>query len=254
MRDHDLDHELAPSRREAARRPESETAVGVSRAIEGGNPAALGPGGFLHLQRAAGNAGVAALVQREAEESPVKDVIGSSGTPLDRDTRALMESRLGHDFGDVQVHTGSTASESARSVQAHAYTVGNHVVFGEGRYAPGTEEGNRTLAHELTHVVQQRNGPVDGTPAAGGIKLSDPSDRFEREADSTAARAMSAPGPVAAATGAAGPALQRDEDDAALQATALQRQAAPEEEEEPVQTLAVQREAAPEEEQEEPPA
>ena len=57
-------------------------------------------------------------------------------------------------------------------------------------------QGKTTLAHELTHVVQQRSGPVDGTPAAGGIRVSDPSDRFEREAAATAERAVSAPAPV----------------------------------------------------------
>ena len=253
MRDHDLDHEGAPSRREPLRRPETDAAIGVSRAIQGGNPAALGPNGFLHLQRAAGNAGVAALVQREPDESPVKEVVASSGTPLDSATRARMEDHLGHDFGDVQVHSDAKASASAQSVQAHAYTVGNHIVFGEGRYAPDTQEGQRTLAHELTHVVQQRSGPVDGTPAAGGIKVSSPSDRFEREAESTADRVMSSSGATPLATPPApAPAVQREEDAAAVQSTAVQREATEEEEE--VQSSAIQREEAPEEELEEGPA
>jgi hypothetical protein len=103
-----------------------------------------------------------------------------------------MESALGHDFGDVRVHTDAAAAGSARAVQAQAYTVGSHVVFGEGRYQPGSTEGRRTLAHELTHVVQQRQGPVDGTPLArsagdtGGLQVSDPGDPFEREAEAVA--------------------------------------------------------------------
>ena len=104
-----------------------------------------------------------------------------------------MEDRFGHDFGDVRVHTDTRASESARAVQAHAYTVGSDMVFQSDRYSPNSSEGQHMLAHELTHVVQQRSGPVDGTPAGGGVRISDPSDRFEREAEATADRAMSGP-------------------------------------------------------------
>src|SRR5207245_2550389 len=85
-----------------------------------------------------------------------------------------------------RVHSEASSAQSARSVNALAYTVGRDIVFGAGQYAPGTDRGGRILAHELTHVVQQRSGPVDGTPARGGTSLSDPSDRFEREADGIA--------------------------------------------------------------------
>ena len=67
-------------------------------------------------------------------------------------------------------------------MSAHAYTVGSNIVFQRGAYDPGSTGGQTLLAHELTHVVQQRSGPVDGTPAAGGVSVSDPSDRFEVEA------------------------------------------------------------------------
>jgi outer membrane protein OmpA-like peptidoglycan-associated protein len=70
-----------------------------------------------------------------------------------------MESRLGHDFGRVRVHTGPRAAESARSIDARAYTAGRDVVFDSGTYRPGTSAGKRLLAHELTHVVQQRDAP-----------------------------------------------------------------------------------------------
>ncbi|MCA8975777.1 MAG: DUF4157 domain-containing protein, partial [Planctomycetes bacterium] len=80
---------------------------------------------------------------------------GSTGRPLPTATRAFMESRFGHDFSRVRVHTDSTADRSARASSAQAYTVGHDVVFGAGRYAPDTREGRRLLAHELTHVVQQ---------------------------------------------------------------------------------------------------
>jgi hypothetical protein len=66
-----------------------------------------------------------------------------------------MEPRFGHDFGRVRVHTNTKAADSARAVNADAYTVGRDVVFGAGRFTPGTSEGRRLLAHELTHVVQQ---------------------------------------------------------------------------------------------------
>jgi hypothetical protein len=85
----------------------------------------------------------------------VHDALRTSGRPLDRPTRALMEPRFGHDFGNVSVHTDARAAESARAVGALAYTVGSHVVFGEGRFDPRSTGGQRLLAHELTHVVQQ---------------------------------------------------------------------------------------------------
>lgn len=66
-----------------------------------------------------------------------------------------MESRFGHDFSNVQVHTDRRAAESAQAVDARAYTVGSHIVFGPGRYAPETDSGQRLIAHELTHVIQQ---------------------------------------------------------------------------------------------------
>ncbi|MBD1836286.1 DUF4157 domain-containing protein [Cyanobacteria bacterium FACHB-472] len=93
----------------------------------------------------------------ESAEVPsiVHEVIRSPGQPLDLTTRAFMESRFNHDFGGVRVHTNAKAVESALAVSAKAYTVKNNVVFGEGNYAPTTQEGKQRLAHELTHVVQQ---------------------------------------------------------------------------------------------------
>lgn len=264
MREHDVDLDGAVGARSHEREhlQEHEVPSGreVGRGIESGRPDALGPGGLLHLQQTAGNSGVSALVaQRSAahyagdghdhenegdhegggaagagagqERSPVTDVVGSSGRPLDPDVRSSMESAMGHDFSDVQVHSDGQAAASAQSVQAQAYTVGNHVVFGEGRYQPETPEGRRTLAHELTHVVQQRQGPVDGTPAAGGIKISDPSDRFEREAESVADRVVSAPASEPAPVSGGPAAVQRHEEPSAEEAP-VQRQAAPEEEKE----------------------
>ena len=77
-----------------------------------------------------------------------------SGRPLDPDTRAFFEPRFGTDFSHVRVHTDALAAESARAFTARAYTVGRDLVFGAGQYAPRSNEGQRLLSHELTHVVQ----------------------------------------------------------------------------------------------------
>lgn len=100
-------------------------------------------------------AGPEAAGQTEAPAS-VRETLRSSGRPLDPATRAFMEPRFGADFSGVRVHTGSRAARSAQEVNALAYTVGRDLVFAPGRYSPGTESGRRLLAHELTHVVQQR--------------------------------------------------------------------------------------------------
>jgi hypothetical protein len=91
----------------------------------------------------------------------VRQVLAAPGQMLDGATRESMEGRFGCDFSHVRVHSDGAAAESARRVDAHAYTVGRHVVFGEGRYAPGTQDGRRLIAHELTHVLQQ-SGRANG--------------------------------------------------------------------------------------------
>jgi hypothetical protein len=207
------------------------------------------PDAVTELQRTVGNAAVAQLLQdgddRQGEQSPVLDVVGRGGEPLDAKTRPGMEQALGADLSDVRVHTDSAAADSARAVQAHAYTVGDDIVFGSGQYQPETAGGQRMLAHELTHVVQQRSGPVAGTPTGDGISVSNPSDPFERAAEANADRIMSGgAGHEGASPGSGGGAsLQRSEE-------TLQRAGSPEEEEEPVQGAWVQREAGAEEEEE----
>jgi hypothetical protein len=152
----------------------------------------LSADGILRLQRSIGNAQVARLLStRQEGRSPVYAVLGrGGGQPLSPPTRQLMESRLGHDFSDVRVHCDGNAVDSARSVGAQAYTVGNDVVLGPGVSNLDSRDSHRLLAHELTHVVQQRSGEVSGRPAAGGIKLSDPGDPFEREAEQVAERVV----------------------------------------------------------------
>ena len=234
MRSHSHDVDEGRELRPKADRIESEDAGLMYRAAAAGRTDVLGPAGMLGLQRAVGNAGVAGVI--EEERSPVLDVVSSgSGAPLDKDTRTDMESRLGHDFGDVRVHTDSRAHDSAKAVNAHAYTVGSNIVFQRDKYDASSTDGRTMLAHELTHVVQQRKGPVEGTPTGGGIQVSDPSDRFEREAVSNAEHVMSTP--VTASP--SGPAVQRQADEeeqpeeAAVQGTFVQRaEGEPEEEEE----------------------
>lgn len=101
----------------------------------------------------------------------VQEALASSGQPLDAATRGLMESRFGHDFGHVRVHADARATESARQIDAAAYTSGSNIVFGAGRYAPGTPSGQRLIAHELAHVVQQT---AAGTAAAGQVVQRQP--------------------------------------------------------------------------------
>ncbi len=113
----------------------------------------------------------------------VHDVLRSPGQPLDAATRAFMEPRFGHDFSRVRVHTDAKAAEAARAVNALAYTVGRDVVFGAGQYRPGTGEGRRLVAHELTHVVQQKTSTVDDMQRAA---FSASSDASEQEADRVA--------------------------------------------------------------------
>jgi uncharacterized protein DUF4157 len=94
----------------------------------------------------------------ETASRVVEDVLHEPGQPLDAATRDFVEPRFGRRFGDVRVHTGAKAAESAAALKAFAYTVGANVVFGSGAYAPRAEAGRQLLAHELTHVIQQGGG------------------------------------------------------------------------------------------------
>ncbi|MFD7713610.1 DUF4157 domain-containing protein [Streptomyces sp. NPDC059785] len=175
-----------------------DSATPLNHAVASRSPQAI-----LALQRAAGNAAVAGLAaqeqhvhdagcghQQSVQRSSVDQVVRSSGSPLAAPVRQDMEARLGADFSDVRLHTDTVAQRSAAEVGARAYTSGNHVVIGAG----GGDQ--HTLAHELTHVIQQRKGPVAGTDHGNGVRISDPSDRFEREAEATAQRVMSGPAPA----------------------------------------------------------
>ncbi|GAA3165008.1 MULTISPECIES: DUF4157 domain-containing protein [Streptomyces] len=196
-----------PEAAKSRRAPAPRTAAGPVTAA--GAPAHP----LLALQHSAGNAAVVQLLRQagpagaqehrhgagcghdqgvpQVQRSRVHEVLRSSGRPLDEAVRGDMEARLGADFSDVRVHDDGAARASAAEVGARAYTSGSHVVLGAGGGDP------HTLAHELTHVIQQRQGPVAGTDHGDGLKVSDPSDRFEREAEANATRAMRGPAPQA---------------------------------------------------------
>lgn len=121
--------------------------------------------GSMSIQRTASGDSPA-----EAAPPIVHEVMRNPGQPLDAATRSFMEPRFGMDFGGVRVHTDAKASESARAVNALAYTVGCEIAFGSRQYAPSTPSGQRLLAHELAHVIQQGGGAPKtvsiGSPAA----------------------------------------------------------------------------------------
>jgi hypothetical protein len=103
------------------------------------------------------------------------------GEPLNGETRAMMEPRFGSDLSQVRLHTDSRAAESARSVNALAYTVGRDIVFGAGQYAPQTSAGQRLLAHELTHFIQQSSAAFQ--PMLQRACITDPECEPAKEGD-----------------------------------------------------------------------
>jgi Domain of unknown function (DUF4157) len=136
----------------------------------------------------------------------VHDVLRSHGEALDASTRAWTQQSFDHDFSGVRVHTDARAAESAAALQAHAYTVGDHIVFGHGGFVPHDQSGKRLIAHELAHVVQNRKHR-GANPAPQ--RVSDPDDVSEREAHAAAHHAV---GGDALRIGAApSAAVQRDD-------------------------------------------
>jgi hypothetical protein len=109
-----------------------------------------------------------------------------TGRPLDFQTRSFMESKMGHSFGKVKIHTDSYASKSAKNLNAHAYTKGNDVFFATDKYKPGTTEGKKLLAHELTHVAQNKNSSQNSLSRYQNYNVSSPDDASERYADKVA--------------------------------------------------------------------
>lgn len=146
-------------------------------------------GGLFALQRTAGNRAVDGLFNSDADSDGVgadssmppvtSDALKNRrGQPLDPNTRKFMEARFGTDFSQVRVHEGTEAGESARSVNAQAYTIGQDVVFDTGQYVPKTTNGRLLLAHELTHTLQQRR-QLQRSPLTQGIGRSNDPHEYE---------------------------------------------------------------------------
>lgn len=176
---------------ERDRPPQEEMHSGVSPAFSPEtSDADADPGSVLRLQQTAGNAAVSSMLAPSPGDL-VRSVVGSPGQPLDTSTRSFVESSLGQDASGVRVHQGSDAAAAAQSVDAELFASGSHLVAPSGLNVTTREGAFKTL-HEVHHIVnQQAKGPVDGTETADGLKISDPGDRFEREADEAAAQAVS---------------------------------------------------------------
>ncbi len=218
------------------------------------SPRAGRPGGEgSNVLSALGNARVARLLRsvslqrQEAGGGAVDDEVARSiqgkrgtGQGLDNAARRDLEPQFGEDFSDVRVHADSEADQLNKAVQAEAFTAGRDIFFRSGNYNPGSPAGRSLLAHELTHVVQQRDAPP-----ASELTVSSPSDASELEA-SAVAESMTGP----SAQPAASVARQAPPDEEEMQkSSSVERAAAPEEEELQM-SASVQREAAPPEEEE----
>ena len=152
----------------------------------------------------------------------INDVLEEEGQDLDESTRTFMESQLGHDFRRVRVHTNARAAESARAVNALAYTVGADIVFASGQYQPHTSSGHHLIAHELVHTLQQRDQPRD---TQAKLEIGEEGDELEREADRLAdqvlrrgfsgAAPQPPPPPPQLPASSVGPLIQRAPADAA---------------------------------------
>lgn len=178
MRSH---HSSASPRRQAAAAAggfmssrTTETGTGESRAVHGG----------LIQRKCAACAQQEEGVHRTAIAT-VQRVLAKSGSPMGEAERTTMESRFGHSFGGVRIHTDAESAQSAQALSARAYTVGNNIVFGKGEYRPHSAEGRQLLAHELVHTIQQggQAGAVQTSLRVGAIDSP-----AEREADMIAQR------------------------------------------------------------------
>jgi hypothetical protein len=137
------------------------------------------------LQRRAADVSGLATVDSH-EQNPIPS---GSGEPIDAGTREFMETRFHTDFSDVRIHTDVRAAQSAETFQSDAYTSGRHIYFAAGQYAPTTRRGQRLLAHELTHTIQQGNSaapPMVPAQAHQKVLISQPNDPLEHDAERAA--------------------------------------------------------------------
>jgi predicted deacylase len=155
--------------------------------------------------------GATSAAASDAQRAAIQTGVRGGGSPLDPASHGELGRRFGHDFSAVRIHRDGAAAASARSLGARAYTVGHDIVFGADAWAPHTIDGQRLLAHELTHVVQQVRAPRPSS-AQAALPVSQPGDPAEQEADRVAAvvtgAAGGAPG-IAPPIHAAPPSLAR---------------------------------------------
>lgn len=109
---------------------------------------------------------VSSQIPATGSSEPNQHSITHGGQPMDSATQGFFESHMGQDFGDVRIHHGARAAEMASSINARAFTLGNHIVMGEGEYNPSSLEGRWLLGHELTHVLQQQPDTIRREPAS----------------------------------------------------------------------------------------
>lgn len=170
------------------------------------------------MQHTHGNRAVQRFAQggtatRSAPEDDLASRIQSKaggGSGLDASVQRRLETGLGADLSGVRVHTDNEADHLAQQVDASAFTTGQDIFFRKGAYEPSSGSGLNLLAHEVTHTVQQSQGPVAGTPSAGGVAISDPSDSYEQQAEQVAGNltspaAIPAAGPAQSSTAGAAP-------------------------------------------------
>ncbi|MBV9210621.1 MAG: DUF4157 domain-containing protein [Acidobacteria bacterium] len=158
--------------------------------LSSGN-AQAGVGGRL-IQRKADCACGGGCPRCAAQGAPALDeALRQTGSPLDKESRAFFEPRLGRTLGSVRVHTGAASNEAARGLRARAFTVGEDIFFAAGQFSTDRAEGRQLLAHELVHTTQQQgNGGADKRPATK-LEVSQPGDAHEAEADRAAVAIMS---------------------------------------------------------------
>ncbi len=155
-------------------------------------------------------------VQRDiqpGEPSPTPD-IGSSiqtrlgnGSRLEGQALNQFSSHFGHDFSRVRIHDDAEADRLSKAVNARAFTTGQDIFFSQGTYNPHSSDGQKLLAHELTHTIQQSRGAVSGSSIGNGLAISDPNDAFEQEASSVADSVTR--GEQVAVAGSSGSTVQR---------------------------------------------
>jgi hypothetical protein len=143
----------------------------------------------LEMQQTAGNAAVSSMLA-PTRGDVVRSVVGRPGRPMDGDVVKMVRDATGDDASGIEVHEGDEAAEAARSVDAEMFASGTHIVAPKGLDVT-TREGAFKTVHEVHHIVnQQAKGPVEGTETSDGLKISDPGDRHEREANRVAAKAV----------------------------------------------------------------